>query len=194
MYERRLHWFSRLSDRQLVDMLLANDEEAVEYVFFYRCNSMFAHIINSLYHAQVKKEELITEFYMYLSEDDWRRLRQFEFKSALNTWLTIVAVRYFKGKISDVRTKTVELTSQIENDIESVQADNDPLQELSKLELYESIEQLPKPRERFALLGMLTGKSAEVIAKELGCTVMAVYNLTKKARQALQKKMKGNMK
>ncbi|MCR4848992.1 MAG: sigma-70 family RNA polymerase sigma factor [Bacteroidales bacterium] len=194
MYDRRLLWFSRLSDRQLVDMLLANDEEAVEYVFFYRCDNMFAHIINSIYHSQVKKEELITEFYMYLSEDDWRRLRQFEFKSALNTWLTIVAVRYFKGKTSDVRTKTLELNSQMEYNIEMASDNEDPFQELSKLELYEYIEQLPKPRERFALLGMLTGKSAEVIAKELGCTVMAVYNLTKKARQALQKMMKGNRK
>ena len=28
----------------MVDLLLANDEEAVEYVFFHRCNRMFAHI------------------------------------------------------------------------------------------------------------------------------------------------------
>jgi len=194
MYDRRLLWFSRLSDRELVDMLLANDEEAVEYVFFYRCNSMFAHIISSIYHSQAKKEELITEFYLYLSEDDWRRLRQFEFKSALNTWLTIVAVRYFRGKMPSARTKTLELTSQMVESIENTSDNDDPFHSLSKLELYESIEQLPKPRERFALLGTLMGKSAEIIAKELGCTVMAVYNLTKKARQSLQKKMKGNMK
>lgn len=43
---------NRLSDRQLVDLLLANDEDAVEYVFFHRCDSMFEHIVNSVYQSQ----------------------------------------------------------------------------------------------------------------------------------------------
>jgi DNA-directed RNA polymerase specialized sigma subunit len=41
---------------------------------------------------------------------------------------------------------------------------------------------------------MLAGKKAETIAEELGITVMAVYNLTKKAKMALKKRMKGRTK
>ena len=62
---------------------------------------------------------------------------------------------------------------------------------MSRVELYEAIDRLKKPRERLALLGELTGKNVEVIAEELGCTVTAVYNLTKKARKAVKKMMKG---
>ena len=181
----------RLSDRQIVDLLLANNKEVLEYVFFHRCDGMFARVISSVFQSQVKKEELITDFYLFLSAEDWRRLRQFEFRSELDTWLTVVAIRFFNQKKSLLRTNSVDLPSLLEKEAGEIPDDYDILDEMSKVELYEAIEKLPKTRERFALLGVLAGKSAGIIAKELGCTVTAVYNLTKKARMALKKRMKG---
>lgn len=96
MNDARIAYFDSLSDQELVQLLFANDAEAIEYVFFHRCNGMFAHIIHSVLQSQGEKEELISEFYLYLSENNWNRLRNYEFKSSLNTWLTVVAVRYFK--------------------------------------------------------------------------------------------------
>ena len=190
MHDRRLSWFNRLSDRQLVEMLLANDEEAVEYVFFHRCDGMFEHIVNSIL-PNGNKEELINEYYLYLREDDWRRLRQFEFRSGLNTWLTIVAIRFFNSKKSLAQTNDKALNSLPMDKAENVADDFDVYHEMSRVELYDAINRLSKPRERLALLGELMGKSAESIAEELGCTVAAVYNLTKKARKAVKKMMKG---
>ncbi|MBO6025803.1 MAG: sigma-70 family RNA polymerase sigma factor [Bacteroidales bacterium] len=182
----------RLSDRELVDLLLANDEEAVDYVFFHRCDKLFARIINSMFQQQVKKEELIAEFYLHLSADDWRRLRQFEFRSELNTWLTVVAIRFFSQKKTVTRTNTLEMDPLINQRAMQIPDDFDIIEEMSRVELYEAIEKLPKPRERFALLGELAGKSADAIAKELGCTVVAVYNLIKKAKISVKKRMKGD--
>ena len=79
MRERNKAYFDSLSDRELVELLLANDQEAIEYVFFIRCNGMFAHIAYSVFQSQAKKEELVTDFYFYLSENEWNRLRKFEF-------------------------------------------------------------------------------------------------------------------
>lgn len=186
MYDRRIAYFETLSDRELVALLLANDQEAVEYVFFYRCNGMFAHIVHSVFQSQGKKEDLISEFYIYLSENDWSRLRQFEFKSALNTWLTVIAVRFFRKKRVS-QTKLVVVEPQLIVETQKNEVDEyDILHELSRLELYKAIDQLSKPRERYALLADLTGKSAEEIAADMGCTVSAVYNLTKKARMELK--------
>lgn len=191
---RRLQKMDRMSDHQLVDLLLANNEEAVEYVFFQRCESMFAHVINSVFQSQVKKEELITDFYLYLSDDDWRRLRQFEFRSELNTWLTVVAIRFFRQKKTSMETKTKTLDAPINDEIHHIPDDYDILDEMSRVELYAAIDKLPKQRERMALLGQLAGKSAETIAEEMDCSVAAVYNLTKKARMAVKKMMKGKEK
>ena len=68
--------------------------------------------------------------------------------------------------------------------------DYDVLQEMSRLELYKAIDRLSKPRERYALLANLAGKSAEEIAADMGCTVIAVYNLIKKAKEELRKLLK----
>ncbi len=182
----------RLSDRQLVDLLLANDEDAIEYVFFHRCNDMFAHVINGIFHEQVKKEELVTDFYLYLRTDDWRRLRQFEFRSELNTWLTVVAIRFFNEKKTALQTGIGEDKVQTLDAVEQIADDYDPYNEITRVELYKAVDSLPKPRERMALLGELAGKRAEAIASELGLTVSAVYKLIKKAKVAVAKIMKGN--
>ena len=183
-----------LSDRQLVDLLLTNDEKVVEYVFFHRCDGMFAHIINDVFQSQVKKEELITDFYLFLSTDNWRRLRQFEFRSELNTWLTVVAIRYFNQKKDEIQTNLGNLEESLMKEARQIPDDFDLFDEMSRVELYEAIDKLPKSRERMAILGELAGKKAETIAEELGCTVAAVYNLTKKARKTLKKRMKGKEK
>lgn len=186
----RLRKYQFLSDRQLVDLLLANDKDAIEYVFFYHCDGMFNHIVNSIF-PNGDKEELINEYYLYLREDDWKRLRQFEFRSGLNTWLTIVAIRFFNAKKSLAQTNNKALDSLPMDSAVNVADDFDVYHEMSRLELYDAINRLSKPRERLALLGELMGKSAENIAEELDCTVAAVYNLTKKARKAVKKMMKG---
>lgn len=191
MGRRKYHKLDRLSDRQIVDMLLANDSDAVEYVFFHRCDKMFFHIIKTIFQSQGKKEELITELYLYLSEDDWRRLRQFEFRSELNTWLSVVAIRFFSKKKLFFLTNTEQLDALINEDGDDIPDEYDFLDDISKIELYRVIETLPKPRERLALLGTLAGKKAEVIAEELGCTVIAVYNLIKRAKMAVKQKLKG---
>lgn len=182
----------RMDDCQLVELLLANNEEAVRYVFFQRCDGMFYHVMKSVFDEQVEKEELINEFYLFLSADDWRRLRQFEFRSSLNTWLTIVATRFFQQKKEVLWTnRTSTDTLLLMEEAKQVPDDHDILSEMSRLELYEAIERHPKPRERFALLGALAGKDAKTIAEEMECSVVAVYNLIKKAKKALIKKMKG---
>lgn len=189
MRERNIAYFDSLSDKELVELLLANDQEAIEYVFFHRCNGMFMHIVYSVFQSLVTKEELITDFYFYLSENDWNRLRKFEFKASLNTWLTVIAVRFFK-KMRISQTKLVAIDPQLIVETRKNETDDyDIINEMSRLELYKAIDQLSKPRERYALLAELTGKRAEDIAAEMGCTVAAVYNLTKKARMELKSKM-----
>lgn len=189
MRERNIAYFDSLSDRELVDLLLANDEEAIEYLLFIRCNGMFAHIACNVFQSQTCKEELITDFYFFLSENNWSRLRKFEFKAGLNTWLTVVAVRFFK-KIRISQTKLVAIDPQLIAETRKNETDDyNIIDEMSRLELYKAIDRLSKPRERYALLADLTGKRAEDIAAEMGCTVAAVYNLTKKARLELKSKM-----
>ena len=190
MKKERIKYFDSLSDHELVDRLKADDKETIEYLFFHRCNGMFAHVIHSVFHDQGKKEELITEFYLFLRQNKWYCLREFKYKASLNTYLTTIAVRYFKKKrASQAKLEVLDPLLIVEtrgNDPD----DFDMLREYSKLEIYKAINRLSKPRERVAILEKLAGKSASEIAKDLGCTVMAVYDLLKKAKEELKKLLK----
>lgn len=189
MHERTKAYFDSLDDRELVRLLLENDKDAIEYVFFLRCDGMFAHIVHSVFQSNSKKEELVTDFYLFLCKNNWEKLRQFEFKASLNTWMTVIAVRFFK-KMKISQTKLVAIDPQLFVETQKNEADDyDIIHEMSRLELYQAIDRLSKPRERYALLAELAGKRAEDIANEMGCTVAAVYNLTKKARQELKSNM-----
>ena len=186
MHKKRLKYYESLSDKELVELLLANNQETIEYLFFHRCAGLFAHVIHSVFQSQGKQEELVSEFYLYLNENNWEKLRKFEFKSGLNTWLTVVAVRYFKNTHQN-QTRNVPTEPQLINEVLKDKNDGyDVIDEMSRMELYKTIDKLDKPRERYALLAELSGKNAEDIAADMQCTVAAVYNLTKKARNKVK--------
>ena len=88
--------YALISDRELVDRLLIGDEEIVRYLFFDKCTPMFNYILHRFCPCQLDKNELINELYLYLQSDNWYKLRQFDFRSKLTTWLTVVAVRFFQ--------------------------------------------------------------------------------------------------
>lgn len=58
MHRRRIAYFDRLTDRGLVELLLADNEEAVEYVFLHRCDGMFTHVISTVLHSNEKRRNL----------------------------------------------------------------------------------------------------------------------------------------
>ena len=98
--------YALISDRELVDRLLIGDEEIVRYLFFDKCTPMFNYILHRFCPCQLDKNELINELYLYLQSDNWYKLRQFDFRSKLTTWLTVVAVRFFQ-KMNNERYRQV---------------------------------------------------------------------------------------
>ena len=85
-----------VSDIQLVAMLLANDEKALLYFFYEKFYSMFEYHVYRIFSYEVDVQELVHEFFLYLRQDDWRRIRSFNpEKAQLNTWVSVVSFRFF---------------------------------------------------------------------------------------------------
>ena len=88
-----------LSDKEIVDGLIAKDEDITRVFFWEKCSGVFNHIIYSLYdlhpQKQLLKDDLIQRLYSYLMDNDAHVLRGFKFKSSLFTWLRQVAYRFF---------------------------------------------------------------------------------------------------
>lgn len=87
-----------MNDQQIVNNLIIGDYRTIKDFFFVRCKPMLIYI--GQYFCQYKQtpEELIGEFYEFLSADDWHKLRIFKYTCSLNSYVTIIASRYFQRK------------------------------------------------------------------------------------------------
>lgn len=89
-----------LSDEEWVRGILNNEETLIRHFFFEKCAPMLNEVIVRIFDGQIEieKETLIHEFYLYLRDKDWEKLRQFNCRSKLTTWVLVVAVRFFQKK------------------------------------------------------------------------------------------------
>lgn len=87
--------YSQYTDRQLVDGLINNDIKLIEYFFNKKCSGLFGYILVNVFDGNIDKQDLLQELFWYLAKNDWYKVRQFDFRSKLMTWVTVVAVRFF---------------------------------------------------------------------------------------------------
>lgn len=85
-------------DKETVEALIANDLIMIEEFFFIRCRAALAYIGQYFCGAKESPESLIGEFYEYLSDKDWHKLRIFKYSCSLNAYISVIATRYFQNK------------------------------------------------------------------------------------------------
>ncbi len=87
-----------MTDQQIVNNLIIGDHRTINDFFFERCKPMLIYIGQYFCQHKHTPEELIGEFYEFLSADDWHKLRIFKYTCSLNSYVTIIASRYFQHK------------------------------------------------------------------------------------------------
>ena len=87
-----------MTDQQIVNNLINGDHRTIKDFFFVRCKPMLIYIGQYFCQHKHAPEELIGEFYEFLSADDWHKLRIFKYTCSLNSYVTIIASRYFQHK------------------------------------------------------------------------------------------------
>lgn len=187
MRRKRLKYFRSLSDKELLEAVMNNDEDAIEYLLFYRCDKLFSFIIRRTFSSNVKKEELITEFYLFLHKNGWEKLRRFKFLSSLDTWLSTVLVRFFDEKKKNVAT-TDDKAVLLDENIVEYEEDNACLMHFELLDAINSIE---NARYKYVLLSEWKGMKADEIARSMGVSIENVYTISKRAKAELKKLIDG---
>lgn len=187
MRRKRLKYFRSLSDRELLEAVMNNDEDAIEYFLFYRCDKLFSFIIRRTFSSNVKKEELITEFYLFLHRNGWEKLRKFNFLSSLDTWLSTVLVRFFDEKKKSVATTDDKAVLLDENIVEF----EDGNAHLLRFELLDAINSIENARFKYVLLSEWKGMKSDEIARSMGVSIENVYTISKRAKVELKKLIDG---
>lgn len=180
-----------LSDRKLVAALLKGDEDAIVYFFYEKFSPTFQYHIYNLFPYKVDVQELVNEFFLYLFENDWKRLRTYKpSESALSTWVSVVSYRFFKN----FKVRKIEMNGlvTISDKWESFRGEwMQEKDEEIRMDLQGAIERLGSERDRLAARRIfIEDKAPEDIAVEFECSVDYVYTLKHRLAGQLRRFLK----
>lgn len=172
------------SDRQIVDGILSNDKVIIEHFFFEKCSGMFDFILERVFDNEINKDELISELYLHLSSDNWNKIEQFDFRSKLTTWTTVVAIRFFQKK----RTKLIG--NQFENALNRKEANIKVGHERllnTRIDVRNAIINLKNERYKEVIVALdIKDMQPEELAKQMDITVDNLYNIHRRALLSLK--------
>ena len=84
-----------MTDQEIVQALIGRDSRVTAQFFFKDCRPLMLSIIRRVFDRHiVDYDEIISELYIHLMENDAHRLRQFKFESTLYQWLKTTAIRF----------------------------------------------------------------------------------------------------
>ena len=175
---------NNMTDQEIISSLIAHDPKVTAQFFFKDCRPLFISIIRRVFENQiVDYDEIISELYVLLMENDARKLRTFKYESTLFQWLKTIAVRHCLELKR--RDKVIDNESQeplVNNGknlsyVESSQA---------KMDVESLLRQMNNQRYALVIhLLMIEEKSPEEVAKQLSITVANLYNIKRRAMKAL---------
>ena len=173
-----------MTDREIVEALLAKDEQVTGQFFFGNCRSLFISIIRNVFSYDVDYDEFVNEFYLYLMENDGYRLRQFEGRSSIYQWLKVVAIRYFIAK----RNKLIDMegnNSPSDSDLQRMSADIEKTLS-AKMDIERLFSLMPNKRYVHVIKRLVLQEAEpKVVAEEMQVTVDNLYNIKKRAIKSL---------
>lgn len=171
-------FYEQYTDRELVDRITRNDKAVIEYFFIKKCSPIFLYILRSVFDGKIDVKELVNELFLYLSENNWYKIRQFDYRSRLTSWVRIVAVRFFVKKRNELMEQGLYFTpSNIKEQGFNPHAFID-----KRMDLHKALDSMPNERYRKVIIDLdLKEIPPEQLAKEMGITVDNLYNVHRRA-------------
>ena len=169
-------------DAQLVAELLAGNEGAMHYVFYDHFKPLLK--MNAYKAAgtkQVEYDDLVQELYLYLSNNDWEKLRKYNPERPFVNWFSVVSYRFFK----DFSCSMIDLSNQIPisnmNDHQTAFMSNGTIGTIM-MDIKQAISKLKPPRDSEILEALLLrDEEPETVAKRHNVTVDNLYNIKRRA-------------
>jgi len=199
-----------MSDRDLVDSIIKNNEDSAFCLFNYKLIKLFEYLSGVYSKLRYSAGDIASEMYIFLSKDNWSKLRAFEFRSSLFGWIKVVANRYLLNKIEitspcikDVIFFSCLIEQGEEDEYDPAEFIPDPNQILIEerrddsdfiRELYKEIDSLSDYMREVirlrGLAGLSSKETAEILCKSgKKVTPGAVDQVYKRAKDLIRKNL-----
>lgn len=180
----------KYSDTELVNAICRNDHQAIVHLFYKKCLPTFQYHIYKLFPYREDVRDLVDEFFLYLFEDDWRRLRTFDgTKASLSTWMSVTSFRFFKAyKHSKIDSNgIISISDKWETFVgDWVQSSDAGLM----MDLNEAIDSIKNDRDReIARLVFIEDKEFQTIADRFDLSIDYVYTVKNRLIKHLKSKL-----
>ena len=171
-----------MTDRDIIQGLIARDNRVTEEFFFVRCRPLFCSIMKMVFSYEVDYDEMVNELYLYLMEEDAAKLRQFEYRCTVYQWLKVLAIRFFVKKRNRMIDDASHETPYDRQEMEKPGTDA-PLAENDLERLFDA---MPTKRYVHVLRRLiLEDQEPEQLAQEMNITTANLYNIKRRAMAQL---------
>lgn len=169
-----------MTDFEIIEALIARDNEVTQEFFFERCRSLFYSIIKKVFSYEVDYDEFVNELYIHLMENDAARLKQFEGRSSLYQWLKVTATRYFIKKRDLLIEDSSKETPLEEEDM------IDHATSASILDVQRLLDAMPNKRYAYVIQKLVVEEyTSEELSVEMHITTDNLYNIKRRAMMQL---------
>lgn len=183
--------FSSWTDDRLVSEVISGNQDAIVWFFYTRYSATFQYHIFKLFSYKVDINDLVDEFFLYLYDNDWKRLRSFDSTHAsLSTWISTVSYRFFRDyKQSMIDSGGVSPTNDMWDSscadwVSSCDAG-------LMMDINSAISRIRSERDRkIATLLFIEDREYESVATEFGLTVDYVYTVKNRLIKQLRTSLK----
>ena len=171
--------WKKISDKEYIKGLKNGNQNITEAFFYGLCSYIINDIRYSLMGGRIDYDELINEFFIYLSEDSWHKLDTFAGINgcSLKTWIGRVAWRYFLNHRDHLVGNSMH-TSDVMTFPHTIDNRN---MEIS-MDINATFQNMENKRYVKVLKWILVGGyNSEEVAKMLDTTESNVYNIKHRA-------------
>ena len=183
---------SAMGDAELVSAVISGDKDAIVYMFYTKFSATFQYHIYKLFDYKIEVADLIDEFFLYMYEDEWKRLKVYDsVKSSLSTWISTVSYRFFR----DYKRSKIDLNGliTISNKWETYRTDW--VEEYDKsilVDIESAIQKLKSDRERkIAEMIFIKDCELEIVAADFQISIDYVYTIKNRVSKQLKVSLEG---
>lgn len=171
-----------MTDKEIIEGLIARDNRVTEEFFFDKCRPLFYSVMKLVFDHEVEYDEMVNELYVYLMEDDALKLRNFQYRSSVYQWLKVLAIRFFVKK----RARMIDDNSRESPYSGREQTSASESETSSEGDLERLFKMMPTQRYVYVIRRLvIEDREPAEVAKEMEITTDNLYNIKRRAMAQL---------
>lgn len=175
-----------MTDQEIIQGLIDRDNRVTEQFFYVKCRPLLTAIMRLVFSYPVEYNEMVSELYDYLMEDDSIKLRQFQYRSTIYQWMKAVATRFFIRK-RDSLIENLSKEPPYERHDDDVMVDTAQIV-AQKIDVARMLAMMENQRYADVLRHLiLQDEEPEKYAESIGVTVDNLYNIKRRAIAAISR-------